>query len=66
MEFLRWLLQRTWLFRRKGHSRPRCDRVEFAGHQHREVAGMTDATSEVARLIAGSPINIRARRTDDG
>ena len=54
------------LFRREGHSRPRCDRVEFTRHQHREGTGMADAASEVGPPIAGSPKDIRARGTDNG
>ena len=46
--------------------RPRFDRVEFARNQHREFARMTEAASKAARLIAGSPVDIRARGTDNG
>jgi hypothetical protein len=51
---------------RKRHPLSCRDRVEFTGHQHREFARVTEVTSDVARLIAGSPVNICTRRTDDG
>ena len=56
LEFLRWVRSRRRLFRRKGQSRPGYDRVKFTGHSHCELARMTEAASEVARLIAGSPL----------
>ena len=40
------------LFRRKGNLRSGCDRVKFARHQHREVAGMMDAASELAHPVS--------------
>jgi hypothetical protein len=57
---------RWWLLRRKGHPLPGYDRIEFSGHQQREVAGLMEATRELGRPIAGSPIDIRARGTDNG
>ena len=52
---------------RKRHPLSCRDRVEFTGNEaSREFARVTEVASDVARLIARSPVNICTRRTDDG
>ena len=45
---------------------PSCDGVEFARHQHRKSTRMTDPASEVACSVAGSPVDVSARRPNNG
>src|SRR5262252_1514538 len=46
-------------------SAPRCDRVEFTGHQQGEFAGMMDMISELACSVPGAPKDIGAGWTHD-
>jgi hypothetical protein len=62
---LTWFRGSQRPFRRKWHSRACFDWVELTGYEHREVARMLNVASELARLIAGPPIDIRTRRADD-
>jgi hypothetical protein len=52
-------------FRRKWHLCACFDWVKLTGHEHREVAGMVNMASELTRLIAGPPVDIRTRRAND-
>jgi hypothetical protein len=40
-------------------------KVELARKQHHEVAGMANATGDASCIIAGTPVEIGARRSDD-
>jgi hypothetical protein len=56
LEFLRWVLQQAAAFPAEGAFAPRLRQGQVHGHSHCELARMTQAASEVARLIAGSPL----------
>ncbi|MCZ7657423.1 MAG: hypothetical protein M5U07_05980 [Xanthobacteraceae bacterium] len=50
---------------RKRHPRARHDRIDLARDQHREAAGLPQASGDLPRLLARAPIDVRARGPDD-
>jgi hypothetical protein len=47
---------------RQRHVAAGLDHVELARKQHDEAAGMADATGDAGSIVAGAPIEVRARR----
>ncbi len=41
------------------------DHVEFARNEHREATGMANAAGDASGVIAGSPVEVGARRSHD-
>ena len=41
------------------------DHVELARKQHHEAAGMANATGDATGVVASTPVEIGARRSDD-
>ena len=51
---------------RHRHARAGLDRIDLARDQHGEAAGLAHAPGDPPRLIARAPVEIGARRPDDG
>src|SRR5262249_36648519 len=55
----------VWFGHRQGHMLARRDHIEFPWKQHHEPTGMANATGNSGGVIAGTQIQIGARRSDD-
>src|SRR5262245_6163174 len=54
-----------WLWHRQWHMPAGRDHVELAWKQHHETTRMANAASDASRVIAGTPVEIGARRSHD-
>lgn len=59
-------LEDLWFGHRQRHMAAGRDHVEFARNQHRKATRMANAAGDATGIIAGTPVEIGARRSDDG
>ena len=59
-------LEDLWSGHRQRHMAAGRDHVEFARNQHRKATRMANAAGDATGIIAGTPVEIGARRSGDG